>query len=119
MIANGHKLGAEHQKVIAELRERTRTKSQYVRGLLAEVEADSVVSPVIEALDMYGRRRRFTTSTSSVSPDDAWQKIELVALTDPDVAALYSRVKADIGNHEIRPNRIVPTAQICEAQRRY
>jgi hypothetical protein len=37
-----------------------------------------------------------------VSPDDAWQKIELAALTDPDVAALYSRVNANIGNNEIR-----------------
>jgi hypothetical protein len=67
MKANGHKLGDMHQKVIEELRERTRSKSQYVRGLLAEVESDPVVIPVIEALDMYGRRVVSTISTSSAS----------------------------------------------------
>jgi hypothetical protein len=107
MKANGHKLGDMHQKVIAELRERTRSKSQYIRGLLAEVESDPVVIPVIEALDMYGRRGRFYyldqlgKSPQTVSPDDAWQKIELAALTDPDVATLYSSVNANIGNNEM------------------
>jgi hypothetical protein len=108
MKTNGHKLGDMHQKVIAELRERTRSKSQYIRGLLAEVEDDPVVIPVVEALDMYGRRGRFYyldqlgESPQPVSPDDALQKIELAALTDPDVAALYARVNANIGNNEIR-----------------
>ncbi|SDL66135.1 hypothetical protein SAMN05216298_4683 [Glycomyces sambucus] len=107
MRDHGHKLGDMHQKVIAELRERTRSKSQYVRGLLAEVEADPVVIPVIEALDMYGRRGRFYyldqlgESPQPVSPDEAWQRIELAALTDPDVAALYSRANATIGNNEV------------------
>jgi hypothetical protein len=107
MQANGHKLGDMHQKVIAELRERTRSKSRYVRGLLAKVDSDPVVIPVIEALDMYGRRGRFYyldqlgESPQPVSPDEAWQKIELAALTDPDVAALYSRVNANIGNNEM------------------
>jgi hypothetical protein len=107
MKANGHKLGDMHQKVIEELRERTRSKSQYVRGLFAEVESDPVVIPVIEALDMYGRRGRFYyldqlgESPQAVSPDDAWQKIELAALADPDVAAFYSRVNAHIGNKEM------------------
>lgn len=107
MKANGHKLGDMHQKVIAELRERTRSKSQYIRGLLAEVESDPVVIPVIEALDMYGRRGRFyyldqlSESPQPVSPDDVWQKIELAVLTESDVAALYSRVNANIGNNEI------------------
>jgi hypothetical protein len=107
MKASGHKLGDMHQEVISELRQRTQSKSQYVRGLLAEVESDPVVIPVIDALDMYGRRGRFYyldqlgESPQPVSPDDAWQKIELAALTDPDVAALYSRVNANIGNHEM------------------
>ena len=36
-----------------------------------------------------------------MSPVDAWQKIALAALADPDVADLYSRVNANIGHDEI------------------
>lgn len=107
MRDHGHKLSDMHQQVISELRERTRSKSQYVRGLLADVEADPIVIPVIEALDMYGRRGRFYyldqlgESPQPVSPDEAWQKIEHAALTDPGIAALYSRVNANIGDNEV------------------
>jgi hypothetical protein len=106
MKAWGHKLVPMHQAVMAELRTRTADKSQYVRGLVADVETDPVVSPVIEALDMYGRMGRFYyldqlgDSPQPVSPDDAWQKIESAALTDPEVSALYQRTNVYIGNNE-------------------
>lgn len=54
MQKQGHKLVPMHATVMNELRARTANKSEYVRGLLAEVDNDPVVVPIIEALDMYG-----------------------------------------------------------------
>lgn len=106
MKAWGHKLVPMHEAVIDELRTRTATKSQYVRDLLAEVDADPVVMPVIDALDMYGRMGRFYyldqlgDDPQPVSPVDAWQNIEQAALTDPTVASLYQRATENVGDNE-------------------
>lgn len=103
----GHKLVPMHQAIMDELRNCTAGKSHYVRGLLAEVDADPVVLPVIEALDMYGRMGRFDyldqlgDDPQPVSPDGAWQKIESAALTDPDVAALHRRAIDHVGDNEM------------------
>ena len=107
MKAWGHKLVPMHEAILDELRTRTADKSQYVRGLVAEVDADPVVLPVIEALDLYGRMGRFYyldqlgDDPQPVSPDDAWQKIESAALTDPDVAALHQRTIDNVGDNEV------------------
>lgn len=107
MKAWGHKLHSMHDGVLAELRTRTADKSLYVRGLVAEVEADAVVPHLVEALDMYGRMGRFYyldqlgDSPQPWSPNDAWQKIESAALTDPAIVALYHAVSADVGNNEV------------------
>lgn len=52
MQKQGHKLVPMHAAVMNELRVRTADKSQYVRGLVAEVDNDPVVLPIIETLDM-------------------------------------------------------------------
>ena len=106
MKAWGHKLVPMHQAIMDELRTRTASKSKYVRGLLAEVDADPVVLPIIESLDMYGRMGRFYyvdqlgESPQPVSPDDAWQKIESAALTDAEVAALHQRAIDHVGDND-------------------
>ncbi len=89
MQKQGHKLVPMHTTVMNELRARTVDKSEYVRGLLADVDNDPVVLPIIEALDMYGRMGRFYyldelgAAPQSVSPDEGWQNIEHAALADP------------------------------------
>lgn len=104
MQKQGHKLVAMHATVMNELRERTADKSEYVRGLLAEVDNDTVVRPIIEALDMYGRMGRFYyldelgDAQQPVSPDDAWQNIEQAALADPAAATLYQQATRDVGD---------------------
>lgn len=105
MMVSGHKLGEMHPIVFAELRARTANKSEYVRGLLAQVEADPVIPPTIAALDAYGRSGRFyhldllgDAPQSWESPDAYWQKIETAALADPGVGAAYAAAMAEISN---------------------
>ncbi|GAA1868718.1 hypothetical protein [Myceligenerans crystallogenes] len=106
MQKQGHKLVSMHVAVMNELRVRTANKSQYVRELLAEVDNDPVVAPIIEALDMYGRMGRFYyldelgDAPQPVSPGDAWQNIEQAALADPAVATLYEQAVKDVGDNE-------------------
>lgn len=108
MKALRHKLAQMHKNVLEELGTRTVAKSLYVRDLVSEVEADTVVPPLVEALDLYGRMGRFyyldqlgDSPQPWVSPDEAWQKIESAALTDPAVAALYQVATANVGNNEV------------------
>lgn len=106
MQKQGHKLVPMHATVMSELRARTANKSQYVRGLLAEVENDPVVVPAIEALDMYGRMGRFYyldelgDAPQSVNPDDLWQNIEQAALADRAVASLYQQAMINAGDND-------------------
>ena len=106
MQKRGHNLVPMHTVVMNELRARTADKSQYVRELVAEVDNDPVVVPIIEALDLYGRMGRFYyldqlgDAPQAVSPDHAWQKIEQFALTDPEVAALYRRAMQNVGDSD-------------------
>ena len=106
MQKHGHNLNPMHTVVMNELRARAAVKSQYVRELVAEVDNDPVVAPIIEALDLYGRMGRFYyldhlgDAPQAVSPDHAWQKIEQFALTDPEVAALYRRAMQNVGDSD-------------------
>lgn len=59
----GHNLADMHSSVMTELSRRTAVSTLYVRGLLAEVEADAVVIPLINTLGRYGQSGRFTIST--------------------------------------------------------
>ncbi len=106
MQDQGHRLNKMHQAVMDELQARTSDRSEYVRGLLAEIEDDPVVSPFVRALDMYGRQGRFYyldhlgDSLQPLSPDEVWQDIENAASTDPGVAALYQQAMRDVRNNE-------------------
>jgi hypothetical protein len=95
MKRRGHKLNPMHEIVFGELHARAADKSPYVRGLLADVEADDVVVPLINALDIYGAQGRFfyldrlSDSPQRDDPDAAWQEIEHAAFADPTVDDLY------------------------------
>lgn len=105
MKAHGHNLVAMHQAVMESLRIRTASKSQYVRKLVVDVDADLAIEPVINALDLYGQMGRFYyldqlgDHLQLVSPDDAWQKIERAAIADPQVASLYKQAMDHIGDN--------------------
>lgn len=105
MMKLGHGLVPMHQQVMAELRARTASKSAYVREVLAEVDDDQVVRPIIEALDLYGRMGRFFyldqlgDDPQSVSPDAAWDKIEQAALADSNVSALYQEAMGNVNDN--------------------
>lgn len=107
MMKLGHGLFPMHQRVMTELRIRTASKSQYVRQVLAEVDNDPVVEPIIEALDLYGRMGRFFyldqlgADPQSVSPDAAWDKIEQAALADSNVSSLFQRAMGNVNDNAV------------------
>lgn len=103
----GHGLIAMHQRVMAELRARAANNSLYVRELIAEVDNDQVVEPIIEALDHYGRMGRFFyldqlgDAPQSVSPTAAWHKVDQAALSDPNVDALFQRAMGNVNDNVV------------------
>lgn len=107
MRAQGHKLVPMHQTIMGELRVRTANNSQYVRDLIAEIDADPVVVPVIDALDMYGQMGRFYyldqlgEHPQAVSPDAAWHAVEQAALVDPNVTSHYQRALENPGDKQV------------------
>ncbi|WP_026041039.1 hypothetical protein [Arthrobacter sp. TB 23] len=107
MKVKGHNLADMHEAVIAELHVRTADKSDYVRGLLDEVQGDPVIPPLIAALDMYGRMGRFyhldllgDDAQQWESPDGYWQEIETAALIEPELAATYAAAIAEVSNNQ-------------------
>lgn len=104
MQGRGHRLVPMHDEVMNALRIRTADKSDYVRGLVAAVDADPVVLPVIKALDLYGRMGRFYyldllgDRPQSANPKDSWLEIETAVLADPEVARLYRRASRGAGD---------------------
>lgn len=107
MKGHGHHLLRLHDAVMQDLHQRTSDKSSYVRGLLADVEADPVIPPVIDALDLYGKMGRFYfldqlgASPQAVHPDAAWQAIERAVLVDPAVSGLLATATADAGDSDV------------------
>ncbi|MCD4850584.1 MULTISPECIES: hypothetical protein [Micrococcaceae] len=93
----GHNLADMHSSVMAELSARTATSTEYVRGLVAEVEADPVVIPLIATLGRYGRSGRFyhldrlgDAPQPWDSPGEYWQRMEDTVVQDHQVAAAYT-----------------------------
>lgn len=104
MKMQGHNLLAMHESVISELRARSTTQTEFVRGLLAEVEGDDVLQPIITALDVYGRAGRFYNldelggQSQLVSPANAWDEVDQAARSDPHVNALFQQAMRDTGD---------------------
>ena len=93
----GHNLVDMHSTVMTELSKRTAVSSEYVRGLLAEVEADAVVVPLIDTLGRYGQSGRFyhldrlgDTPQPWESPTEYWHRMEDVVLQEPQIAAAFT-----------------------------
>ncbi|GGL06883.1 hypothetical protein GCM10007382_28650 [Salinibacterium xinjiangense] len=59
MMSYGHGIVSLFDHVMEEIRARTLNSSDYVRGLVAGVDADPVLRPLLAALDRYGRAGRF------------------------------------------------------------
>ncbi|WP_026547010.1 hypothetical protein [Paenarthrobacter nicotinovorans] len=97
MKAFGHNLADMHSTVMAELSTRTANSTEYVRGLLAEVEADAVVVPLVATLGRYGESGRFynldrlgDNPQLSESPQEYWQRMEDAVIQDCHIAAAYT-----------------------------
>jgi hypothetical protein len=108
MKLSGHKLAEMHVQVMRELNQRALTSTDYVRGLIREVEADPVVAPLIAALDMYGRIGRFyyldllgDNPQAWESPDAFWDAIEHAALQDPEVEASYAAAMESVSSNDL------------------
>lgn len=108
MKGYGHDLTDMHSSVMAELSQRTAASTEYVRGLLAEVEADAVVTPLIATLGRYGQSGRFyhldrlgDTPQPWESPSDHWQRIEDAAVQDRHVGAAYRAAMTDPSNNAL------------------
>ncbi|XKH55534.1 hypothetical protein LG293_09680 [Citricoccus nitrophenolicus] len=94
MKSHGHDLDAMHQAVLEELQTRSADKSEYVRTLLADIEADFVIPPLIAALSRYGRGGRFhyldllgDAPDKWDSPIGYWQRVEQAAMQEPHLIA--------------------------------
>lgn len=103
----GHGLAPMHDLVMTTIRRRTRDSSPYVQELIAQVEDDLCVMPIIRTLDVYGRMGRFYyldklgDTSQAVNPDAVWDDVEHAARTDPDVSALFDRALADVNDNAI------------------
>lgn len=104
----GHNLTDMHTSVMTELSQRTAASTDYVRGLLAEVEADAVVTPLIATLSRYGQSGRFyhldrlgDTPQPWESPSAHWQRIEDAVLRDLHVGAAYRAATEDPTNRAL------------------
>lgn len=104
----GHDLAEMHSSVMAELSQRTAASTEYVRGLLAEVEADAVVIPLIATLGRYGQSGRFyhldrlgDTPQPWESPSAYWQRMEDAVVQDRHIAAAYTAAMEDPSNNAL------------------
>lgn len=91
--------------LLGELRTRSMDSTDYVKGLLAEVENDPIVPPLLEALDMYGRSGRFyyldllaENPQSFDNPSGYWNQIDAAALLEPGLKAKFHVASADVSN---------------------
>lgn len=96
MRDRAHGVEHMHHEVFDSLRVRVSTSSDYVRGLVAIVDNDAVVPPLIACLDMYGRQGRFhyldtlaEDPPKWAGPESYWRDIEKAAQNEPEVASLF------------------------------
>lgn len=107
MKSYGHGIAEMWDHVMDKVSERTAGKSDYLRGLVAGVDADPVLRPLLEVLDRYGRSGRFynldllgDTPQSELAPDAMFDAVEQAAMADPEVAATYTAAMADVSGQD-------------------
>lgn len=105
MMAYGHGIAELWDHVMIEIRERTSTKGDYLRGLVAGVDADPVLRPLLEVLDRYGRAGRFYNldlladdPQRELAPDAMFQAVEQAAMEDPEVSRTFTTAMADVSD---------------------
>lgn len=95
MMAFGHGIDDLFDHAMAQIRSRTATSSDYVQDLVATVENDTVLRPLLAALDRYGKSGRFynldmlaDSPQTDTDPAHMWDEAERAALGDPAIARL-------------------------------
>lgn len=102
----GHDITRLHERVMGELRARTAESTDFVRGLVADVDSDPMVPLLIHVLHNYGDRGRFYyldrlgNRTQDANPSDAWDQFERAALDDPIIADLMNTAAREVGSRE-------------------
>lgn len=101
-----HNLVTMHQEVMDGLRPRTADKSRYVRGLLADVDADPVLVPMVEVLTIYGQMGRFYyldllgDAPQVADPEPAWDEVTRAARDDGTVELLFNTALKRTGDNQ-------------------
>ncbi len=95
MTAFGHGIDDLFDHAMVQIRSRTATSSDYVQDLVATVENDIVLRPLLAALDRYGKSGRFYNldlladrPQPDTDPAHMWDEAEGAALGDPAIARL-------------------------------
>jgi hypothetical protein len=107
MMSYGHGIVSLFDHVMEEIRARTLNSSDYVRGLVAGVDADPVLRPLLAALDRYGRAGRFynldmlaDSPQPEASPAMMWDEAEQATLAEPRIVELQRIATELLSNNE-------------------
>jgi hypothetical protein len=107
MMSYGHGIVSLFDHVMTEIRARTLNSSDYVRGLVAGVDADPVLRPLLAALDRYGRTGRFynldmlaDSPQPEASPAMMWDEAERATLAEPRIVELQLIATELLSNNE-------------------
>ncbi len=105
MRAYGHGIAEMWDRVMGEVRSRTADKSEYLPTLVARVDADPVLRPLLDVLDRYGQSGRFFnldmlggSPQPELSPDALWDAVEQAAMADPEVVRARDEAMADVND---------------------
>ena len=95
MMGYGHGIEGLFDHAMAQIRARTVNGTDYVQSLVATVDDDLVLRPLLAALDRYGRSGRFynldmlaDSPQTDTNPAHMWDEAERAVLSDPAIAQL-------------------------------
>lgn len=103
MTGYGHGIASMWDHVMDEVCHRTAAKSPYLRELVAGVDTDPVLRPLLEVLDRYGRSGRFYNldvlghnPQRELAPEALFDAVEQAAMVDTEVNAAFTVAMADV-----------------------
>lgn len=101
----GHGIADMWDRVMDEIRQHTASRGEYLRGLVAAVDADPVLQPLLEVLDRYGRSGRFynldmlgDAPQRELAPEAMFDAVERAVRADPEVAETFTAAMADVSD---------------------
>ena len=105
MKGYGHGIAEMWDRVMGEVKARTASKGDYLRGLVAAVDADPVLRPLLEVLDRYGQSGRFYNldllaedPQRELAPDELFRAVEHTAMAEPEVLRTYTAAMSNVSD---------------------